>query len=68
MPQMDFEEQMEISKIYSVAGLLSKELPFVKKRPFRDPHHTVTQPALLGGGRYPTRRSQSGKRRRTFFG
>ncbi len=31
MPQMDFEEQMEISKIYSVAGLLSKELPFVKK-------------------------------------
>lgn len=53
MPQMDFEEQMEISKIYSVAGLLSKELPFVKKRPFRDPHHTVTQPALLGGGRYP---------------
>lgn len=53
MPQMDFEEQMEISKIYSVAGLLSKEVPFVKNRPFRDPHHTITQPALLGGGRYP---------------
>ncbi|MDD7402919.1 MAG: YifB family Mg chelatase-like AAA ATPase [Butyribacter sp.] len=53
MPDMEFEEQMEISKIYSVAGLLSSSTPFVKERPFRDPHHTITQKALIGGGQVP---------------
>lgn len=53
MPQMAFEEQMEISKVYSVAGLLTREMPFVRQRPFRDPHHTITQTALIGGGRLP---------------
>lgn len=53
MPQMEFDEQMEISKIYSVAGLLSKSHPFVMERPFREPHHTITQKALIGGGNIP---------------
>lgn len=53
MPELAFEEQMEISKIYSVAGRLSDKVPFVEKRPFREPHHTITQAALVGGGRFP---------------
>lgn len=53
LPRMDFKEQMEISKIYSVAGLLSEEQPYISHRPFREPHHTVTRQALIGGGRTP---------------
>ena len=53
MPELSFEEQMEISKIYSVAGMLSAGQPFVKRRPFREPHHTITQKALIGGGHLP---------------
>lgn len=53
MPELTFEEQMEISKIYSVAGLLSGKTPYISERPFRSPHHTTSQPALVGGGRYP---------------
>ena len=53
MPDLCFEEQMEISKVYSVAGLLSSEQPLITKRPFRAPHHTITQTALVGGGRTP---------------
>lgn len=53
MPEMGFEEQMEISKIYSVAGLLSDTLPLVQNRPFRAPHHTITEKALVGGGITP---------------
>lgn len=53
LPEMSFEEQMEVSKIYSVAGLLSKDMPCIKKRPFRAPHHTITKQALVGGGHIP---------------
>ncbi len=53
MPDMTLDERMEISKIYSVSGLLTKDMPVVQKRPYRAPHHTVTQTALAGGGRYP---------------
>lgn len=53
MPGLQFDECMEISKIYSVSGLLAKESPVITKRPFRSPHHTITQTALTGGGRYP---------------
>ena len=44
---------MEISKIYSVSGLLDEKHPLVMERPFRSPHHTIPQTALVGGGRYP---------------
>lgn len=52
MPNLTFEEAMEISKIYSIAGML-KDSPLVISRPFRMPHHTITRSALLGGGRIP---------------
>ena len=51
MPDMTFEEILEISRIYSVSGLLDKNTFLITKRPFRSPHHTVTVPSLIGGGR-----------------
>ncbi|MDO4167488.1 MAG: YifB family Mg chelatase-like AAA ATPase [Eubacteriales bacterium] len=53
MSRLTLEEQMEISKIYSVAGLLHGKQPYISTRPFRAPHHTISQTALVGGGRYP---------------
>ncbi|HHV13138.1 MAG TPA: YifB family Mg chelatase-like AAA ATPase [Clostridiales bacterium] len=52
MPELSFEESMEISKIYSIAGLLGQQ-PLVTRRPFRSPHHTITTTALVGGGATP---------------
>lgn len=52
MPELSFEESMEISKIYSIAGLLDNKA-LISKRPFRSPHHTITQTALTGGGITP---------------
>lgn len=53
LPDMTLEESLEISKIYSVSGLLSQQSPLLRKRPFRAPHHTITPQALIGGGRNP---------------
>ncbi len=53
MPELSVEESLEISKIYSVAGLLNNSRSLIQKRPFRSPHHTITAPALAGGGRTP---------------
>lgn len=53
MPELTFEESLELMKIYSVAGLLSKEKPFMRNRPFRSPHHSCTASALAGGGKNP---------------
>ncbi len=53
LPPMNYEEQVEVTNIYSVAGLLSEDVPFITQRPFRCPHHTATIPGLLGGGRIP---------------
>ena len=53
MPNMSDEEALEVSKIYSVCGLLNSKEPVLKIRPYRDPHHSVSPQALSGGGRIP---------------
>ncbi len=51
LPDMDFEEALETTKIHSVSGTLRHGL--ITERPFRSPHHTVSMPGLVGGGAYP---------------
>ncbi len=51
LPDMDFEEALETTKIHSVSGKLRQGL--ITDRPFRSPHHTVSMPGLIGGGAYP---------------
>lgn len=53
LPPLTREESMEVSAIYSVAGLLTEERPLMTDRPFQSPHHTVTRAALTGGGSVP---------------
>lgn len=53
LPDLTFDEAMEISKIHSIAGELSKDMPLMTSRPFRHPHHTVSASALSGGGSIP---------------
>lgn len=53
LPDMKLEESLEITKIYSILGITETEKPFITKRPFRSPHHTITPVSLVGGGRNP---------------
>ncbi len=53
LPPMNFEEALETTKIHSVAGIIPKDQPLVTERPFRNPHHTVSDAALVGGGSFP---------------
>lgn len=53
LPELTHQEALEITGIYSVAGMLSKEHPWMEQRPFRSPHHTISPQALAGGGRIP---------------
>ncbi len=53
LPDLSFEEILEVTKIYSIAGLLPEEKPLISYRPFRSPHHTSSEPALIGGGNPP---------------
>lgn len=50
LPRLSFSESLEVTKIYSVAGLLPENQPMIKSRPFRAPHHIASEAALLGGG------------------
>ncbi len=51
LPEMELEEQIELSKIYSVAWLLSRDLPLIERRPFRVIHHTASEASIIGGWR-----------------
>ncbi len=53
MPKLEFEESLELTKIYSVANRLEKNQPLIIKRPFRAPHHTASSIAIIGGGKIP---------------
>ncbi len=53
MPRMSIEEALEVTKIYSVSGLLPSDTPLMRTRPFRSPHHTISNAGLVGGGRLP---------------
>ena len=53
LPDMTWEESLEVSKIYSVMGLLDQKRPLITRRPFRSPHHTVSNAGLAGGGSNP---------------
>ena len=53
VPGMSFEEAIETTKIFSVAGLLEKDQALVTRRPFRAPHHTISDAGMIGGGNIP---------------
>ena len=53
LPDMTWEESLEVSQIYSVMGLLTADRPLITARPFRSPHHTVSNAGLAGGGSNP---------------
>jgi len=53
LPDMTWEESLEVTQIYSVMGMLSAGDPLIRQRPFRSPHHTVSNAGLTGGGTNP---------------
>jgi magnesium chelatase family protein len=53
MPALTFQECLDITKIYSICGLLPSEQPVINQRPFRAPHHNASQASIIGGGRIP---------------
>ena len=53
LPDMTWEESLEVSQVYSVMGLLTAKQPLITRRPFRSPHHTISNAGLAGGGSNP---------------
>ena len=53
LPPLSLEDSMEVSKIYSISGLLNERQALITKRPFCSPHHTISEQAFAGGGRIP---------------
>jgi magnesium chelatase family protein len=54
LPNMSLDEALEVTKIHSVAGLLAADASLIATRPFRAPHHTISDAGLIGGGHYPS--------------
>ncbi len=53
LPDLTFEESLETTRVYSILGLLAETDAVIKKRPFRSPHHTISDAGLIGGGSIP---------------
>ena len=53
MPRMSIEEALDVTRIYSVADQLPADVPLIRSRPFRAPHHTISHAGLVGGGNIP---------------
>ena len=53
LPKLSIDEALEITKVYSVSGLLPADQPLITERPFRAPHHTISHAGLVGGGHWP---------------
>lgn len=53
LPPMSFDEAIETTKIFSIVGMLDRARPLVTHRPFRSPHHTISDAGLIGGGHFP---------------
>ena len=53
LPDLTFEEALEVTKIHSISGMLDNELGIVIQRPFRSPHHTISPTSMIGGGKIP---------------
>jgi len=53
LPGMNFDEALETTKIYSIVGKLTADTPLISTRPFRAPHHTISDAGLIGGGQIP---------------
>jgi magnesium chelatase family protein len=53
LPRMSIEEALDVTRIYSVADQLPQDVPLVRSRPFRAPHHTISHAGLVGGGNWP---------------
>ncbi len=53
LPDLTFEEMIETTSIYSIAGMLSKDTPLITQRPFRSPHHSTSTSGISGGGTWP---------------
>ncbi|HEY5669871.1 MAG TPA: YifB family Mg chelatase-like AAA ATPase [Anaerolineales bacterium] len=53
LPHMSIDEALDVTRIYSVADLLPSDVPLIRSRPFRAPHHTISHAGLVGGGNWP---------------
>ncbi len=53
LPRMTPSEALDVTRIYSVAGMLPSDVPLIRHRPFRAPHHTISNAGLVGGGQWP---------------
>jgi len=51
LPPLSFAEALEVTRVYSIAGMLDRDTPLITQRPFRSPHHTISYAGMVGGGR-----------------